>query len=194
MLGSIAEHRAQAALAPLADGVKPPFQFFIFAATPVKKRLANHRFGRSRQFAQTTVVGRHVAPAEQAEPLGLRFGRQGLFAGPAKFRLVRQEKHAHAVTPLRRQRESEPLGLGPQELVGDLQQDPRAVAGRLVGPRRTAVHQVQQHLLAALDDGMAAVAGNIDHRPDAAGIVLPLWVVQTANAWHGRGDSGGCDP
>ena len=63
----------------------------------------------------------------------------------------------------------------------DLQQNARPVAGRFVGPGRPPVHQVQQHLLAVLDDGMVAAAGNVDDGPDAAGIVLPLRIVETAS-------------
>ena len=58
-------------------------------------------------------------------------------------------------------------------------------------PDCAAVHEIQQHLPAVLDDGVAAASGNIDDGADAASIVFPLRVVQTSSAWHGKSVSGG---
>ena len=52
-------------------------------------------------------------------------------------------------------------------------------------PGRPAVHQVQQHLLAVLDDGVVAAPGDVHHGPDSAGVVLPLRIVQALGIWHG---------
>ena len=54
-----------AAFDPFAHHVEPPLQFFVFPALAADKDLPNDRLGRSGQFAQTAVVGGHVAPAQQ---------------------------------------------------------------------------------------------------------------------------------
>ena len=73
----------------------------------------------------------------------------------------------------------------PKEAVGNLQKDAGAVAGRFVGPGRPTVHEIQQHLLAVLDDGVVAAAGDVDDRADPTGIMFPLRIVQAAGCWHG---------
>jgi hypothetical protein len=64
--------------------------------------------------------------------------------------------------------------------VGKLDQDAGPVAGGLVGARRPAVHQVQEHLLAVLDNRVAAAPRHADDRPNAAGVVFLRGIVQAA--------------
>ena len=107
-------------------------------------------------------------------------------APPPQRRVLREEQHRHAIPAGRGEAEAEPVGLGRKELVGHLQEDAGPVAGRFVGPGGPAVHQVQQHLLAMLDDGMIAAARDIDHRADAAGVVLPLRIVKPSGFGCGK--------
>ncbi len=177
LIGPLAEHFAHAAFGAFAGDVKASLQVFVLASPAVQERLANDGFGRSGQFAQAAVVGGHVAPAEHGQSLGVGLRREGLLATGTKLAVVGQEEHPHAVMPLRWKRKAQAFGLGAKELVGDLHENARAVAGRFVGARCAAVHEIQQHLPAVLDDGVAAASGNIDDGADAASIVFPLRVV-----------------
>ena len=63
--------------------------------------------------------------------------------------------------------------------MGDLEEHARPVAGGLVAAGGPAVHEVQQHLLAVLDDPMVPPPGDVHHGPDAAGVVLAPGLVET---------------
>src|SRR5690606_32439579 len=66
--------------------------------------------------------------------------------------------------------------------VGDLGQDAGAVAGVVLGPGRAAVLEVDQELDALRDDVVGTFPLDVHHEPDAAGIVLKTWVVQSFRA------------
>ena len=174
-----------ALLRPLADHEQPPLQRLVLQPLAADKDLPHDRLGRAGDLAQAAVVGGHVAPAQHLEPSRSTASRPDLFARPAAAVSVA------AGTPWPRrsasggQGKAQPVGLGGEELVGNLHQDARPVAGRFVGPGRPAVHQVHQHLLAVFDDLVLAPAGNIDDRADAAGIVLPPRIVQTLGLGRG---------
>ena len=72
---------------------------------------------------------RHVAPAEQHLAFVLDRALDLVLAGEARGRLLRQEHHADAVLPERRQLDALLRHLLAEERVGDLDQDARAVAG-----------------------------------------------------------------
>ena len=61
----------------------------------------------------------------------------------------------------------------------NLDEDSRSVAGRFVGAGGPAVLQIQKNLLAVGDNFVTFRARNIDHGPDAAGIVLVLGIVKS---------------
>ena len=67
-----------------------------------------------------------------------------------------------------------------EERVGDLQEDPRAVAGVRVSPLGAAVLEVLERVERLLDDGMARLAAQLGDHRDAAGIVLVLRVVEAS--------------
>ena len=62
------------------------------------------------------------------------------------FRVARQEEEADPVSAGRRQAETEPLGLGQEEVVRDLHQHAAAVATMGVGADRTAMVEIEQDL------------------------------------------------
>ena len=179
LLRRIAQLLDRAAFGALAGDIQPPLQLFFRAARAVDENLLHHRFRTAGDIAQAGVVGRHVAEAERLEPFPLDRLQQDPFATAAKLLAPRQEEHRHAVLFGRRQRKTQPRRKAREKVVGDLQQNARSVAGRFVGTRGPAMHQVQQHLLAVFDDCMVRLAGNVDHGADAARIVLELRIVQT---------------
>ena len=93
--------------------------------------------------------------------------------------LARQEDHAHAVLARRRQRDA----LGRQflaiERIRQLNQDAGAVTTQRVGPHRAAVIEVVQDQQRLLHQRMAALALDVRHEPDPAGIVLIRRRIQT---------------
>ena len=145
-----------AALGALAGQEEPPLQFLALQAVAGDEHLADHGLGVAGQLAQAAVVRRHVPPAQHPQ-LFLRHRRgQYLFALPPHRRILGKEQHGHPIPAESWKGEAEAIGLGGEELVRHLEEDAGPVAGRFVGPRRPAVHEVQQHLLAMLDDGMIA--------------------------------------
>ena len=181
-----AQHLGHAAFGALAGQEEPSLQFFVFQAVAGNEDLADHRLRVAGDLAQRAVVGRHVAPAQHAEFFPPDGRRQQLLALPAHCRAPREEQHRHAISPGSRDCEAQPVGLGGEELVGHLQENAGPVAGRFVGPRGPAVHEVQQHLLAMLDHRMIAGARDIDNRTNTAGIVLPLGIVETSGFGRDR--------
>ena len=97
---------------------------------------------------------------------------------------LRQEDHAHAVLAERRKLDVLGRHLGAEVLVGDLDQDARAVAHQLVGADGAAVVEVLQDLEALHDDRVRLEALDVGHEADAAGVLLVGGVIQPA---RGRG-------
>ena len=66
-----------------------------------------------------------------------------------------------------------------EELMRNLKQNPRPVAGGFIGAGGAAMSEVDEDLLAVFEDGVVARAVDVDHGPDATGIVLVPRLVQT---------------
>ena len=186
VVGRRAERLGHAAFDPLADDVKPPLQLFVFPPLAADKRLPNDRLGRSRQLAQAAVLGGHVAPAEHLQtrlrrPIRRKSVRSGGGAASSRGRNNIATPYCFGSGSWKPNSGRH----GAKEPVGNLQQDAGAVAGRFVGPGRPAVHEVQQHLLAVLDDGVVAASRDVHDGPDPARIVFPLRIVQTLGLWWG---------
>ena len=163
-----------------ANDVQFPFQHVgwrILAAGD--ECLANHRFDVARRATQYAVFDRHVAPPQKHLPL---FGDDSfeLFDAETAFGLVgRQEDHTDSVVAARRQLDSLFRGLGLEEFVRHLRQNPGAVAGQGVAAAGAAVRQIDQDLLPPADDLVALFASNIDDEAHAAGIVLKRGIVES---------------
>ena len=90
-----------------------------------------------------------------------------------RVRLVaRQEHHPDPIVVGRRQLNSLPQGNLTQESVRQLEEDTRAVARVHFTAAGATVQQVDQELERLTDDGVRAMALDVDHDPDAAGVVL----------------------
>ena len=118
---------------------------------------------------------RHRPPAEHA----LSFLGHDAFDQRAERRARRlgggQEDQAGAVGSGGWQREGGDL---PQEPIGHLKQDAGAVAGVGIGASGAAVLQVNQQVECLPHDGMRAVALEVGHEPNAAGVVFVAGPIQ----------------
>ena len=117
-------------------------------------QLADDRHRGARRAAAALRVGRNVAPAERQLALRpdrlLQLGLEGL----AALGVNRQEAHRYRQLAGRRHvgwLQAEVAGASAQELAGELDQDPGAVAGVRVGALGSAVLEVVQGREAPLD-------------------------------------------
>ena len=94
-------------------------------------------------------------------------------------RLHGQEHHAHAIFARGWQRESQFGAFPRKEFVRDLNQNSSAIARFRIASTGAAMSQVDEDLQSLFDDVMRLLALNIDHKPDATGIVLVSRVVET---------------
>src|SRR5260370_36838503 len=92
-------------------------------------------------------------------------------------RLDRQEHHADAVLSHGRQRESEISTLAREKLVGNLDQNTRAIAGLRVTAASATVGKVDQDLQSFEDDLVGRIALNVDHKADTTSVVLVSVVI-----------------
>ena len=169
----------------LADHVQLAFQRVghDHVGTAADEDLAQNRLlGAHRRRHRHLAVDRHVAPPQQHLALGLHGALELLLAGEARRVLLRQEDLADAVFAGRRQVDAGGGHLGAEVFVGDLDQDARAVAHQLVGADGAAMVEVLEDLQALRDDRMRALALDVRHEADAAGIVLVRCVVQPARS------------
>ena len=79
----------------------------------------------------------------------------------------------------RGQIEAEPRALLAKQPVGNLDQDPGAVAGQGIGPDRAAMADVAQELHPLPDDVVTRPVADVHDEPDAARIVLVRGVVES---------------
>src|SRR5262249_46959002 len=93
-------------------------------------------------------------------------------AGLLVVALGREEHHADAVAA--GCWKADPLGgaLAPEERVGNLDQDAGAVAGERIAAAGAAMGEVLQHGERLLDDVVGALALDVHHEADAAGVAF----------------------
>ena len=82
------------------------------------------------------------------------------------------KNHPDAVLPFGRQGKSQDGTLPPQERVGNLYQDARAVAALAVRPFAAAMAQVFQDVQRVADDVVGTASLYVHDKPNPAGIVL----------------------
>ena len=117
-------------------------------------------------------VNRNVTPAEDNLPFGAYRTLDFLLTGQTRCRLLGKEDHADTVISRAREIHALRGHLGPEESVGNLNQDARTVPHQRVGTDGTAVIQIFQNQQPLVDDRMAFLAFDMRHETDAAGIVL----------------------
>src|SRR5260370_1091061 len=93
--------------------------------------------------------------------------------------LHREERHTDAIGPGLRKRKSQLLAFTHKELMRNLDEDARAVAGFRIAAARAAMRQVEKNLDSLADDVVALMAADAGDEPDPAGVVLVRRVVET---------------
>jgi len=146
------------------------------AAGSLQEDLAEGRHAAERGRAEDVRVDRHIAPAEDFEVFFLgdlfetlaRLGGLGLIG--------REEGEAGCKSAGDGKVEVDD---SPQESVGDLDQDARAVAGVGFGSDRATVIEITQSGEAFGNDVVAGHTGQRGNERDTTGIVFVLRVIQT---------------
>ena len=126
------------------------------------------------------VVGRHLAPGDEPEPLLLhRLDDDFLDLGLGEVVVARQEEHADGeVAVFRDDADAERLEVGAEEVVGQLGQDPGAVARAGIGVDGPAVGQGLEGGEGVLEHPVCALAIGPGDEADTAGIVLEGRIVE----------------
>ena len=164
----------------LAQDVEPSLELVLGLrrAVAADEHLHVVGFGRLDGFAERSVVGRHVAPAEQHQAFFLDlFGDDALDHLPPR-RFLRHEQRADRVVAGLRQLEADLGGLAREESMRDLHQNAGAVAGARIGADRAAMFEVAENADRVGDDLMRLLALDVGDEADAAGILLHAEVVQ----------------
>ncbi len=175
---------ARSTFAHPAGGKGAPLELEVTLALGAgEEHLPEARHDALGRRSDGRIVGRHVAPAENGQPL---FGGRRLDDLDNARRSVlvqRQECRPACVGAGLGQVDS---GDGAQELVRELQRDARAVAGRRLGAGGAAVVEVVQRGQCLRNDGVAPSPGQVGEEGDATRVLLVGRVVQSLRGRHGR--------
>ena len=148
-------------------------------AVAADEHLHVRGLGRLDGFAERGIVGRHVAPAEQHQSLGLDLVGDDALDDFAPRRFLRHEQRADRVVAGLRQLEADLGRLAREEGVRNLHQNAGAVAGARIGADRAAMLEVAENAERVGDDLMRLLALDIGDEADAAGILFQRGIVKT---------------
>ena len=165
----------------LAQHVEPALEIVLIldVGPATDKHLAVRRLGLDHRCREAGIVRRHVAPAEQLQPLRLDDALDHGLAIDALRAIARHEHVADGVMAGLGQLDPERSRDLLQECVRDLHQDTGAVTGQRVGARRPAMGEVLQDLDAMLDDLVARPPLEVGYEADATGVVLALRIIES---------------
>jgi hypothetical protein len=157
------------------------------AAAPGHEELADHGLALAREASHVCAVDRHVAPADRDLSLLVRDPHEQLLADQLLRRVAREEAHRHGVLARRGELCVDLLARpAAQEGVGQLQEQPRAIARLGIGAGRAAVLHLAQHLEPHLDDRVVGLAGDAHDEAEPTGSVVVARVVQRVRAHVGH--------
>ncbi len=164
----------------LAQDIDLPLELVLVGdvGRPADEELAVDRLGLQHRLAEIGIVHRHVAPAEEVEPLLLHRLRDDLLAHRPAAGVLRHEELADGVEAGLRQRDAERRALLLEEAVRDLGEDAATVAELGVGADGAAMVEVAQDLQALLDQPVALAVLHVGDEADAAGVFLVGGVVE----------------
>ena len=124
------------------------------------------------------IVGRHVAPADQALAFLVHDALEERLSLAAGRLLARQEHESRTVSAFGRQLHAETSGLGPEERVRHLNEDAGAVAGVDLAAAGAAMQQIDQELKRLPDDGMRTLPFDVHDEAHTTGVMLVVWGLQ----------------
>ncbi len=165
-------------LRALADDVEPALEGQVVhdARTPCDEDHPHLGFRPPGRLAERPIVDLDRPPPDDALPFG---GDDLLEVDLDRAPVVdirRQEDHPDTVVAGPRQAVAVAIRLPVQEGVRHLDQDPRAVSGVGLCPARAPVSQVGQDGQRVANDLVRPLPADIDHHPEAAGVVLEAGV------------------
>jgi hypothetical protein len=178
-------------LQPLAQAERAPFQVERAGQRGGRGQEGLPELGhhRARSRTETGRVGRHLAPAEDGQPL-LGGDLRGDLRHPLGRAFVdRHERDAGRVRPGRRQVDA---GHRPVERVRDLHEQAGSVARAGLGAGRAAVAQVVQRGQGLRDGAVGGTTAQVSDHGEAAGVPFGLRVVEAlggrkrGEGQHGR--------
>ena len=137
------------------------------------------RLGLDHRLAEAGIVGRHVAPAEKLQALGLGRALDHGLAVDALRLVPRHEHMADGVVTGLGQGDAQRRGHHFQEFVRHLHEHASAVAGKRVGADGAAMGQIFEDLETVLDDRVARPRLQVGDEADAAGIMFSLRIVES---------------
>ncbi len=140
--------------------------------------LADDRGRQPRGLADIAVIDGHVAPPQHLLPLGGDGLLDQLLERPPALGIARQVADSYAIAARGRQVDSGHRAA--HEGIGDLQQDPGAVARVGISALGAPVLHVLQSLQGLLHHGVAGLAPQLRHQGDAAAVVLICGVVEAS--------------
>ena len=132
-------------------------------------------------------IVRHVAPAEDRQPFRCRNPLHGRRLRRCVSRIDGQERQPGRVAPGRRKIK---FTAGAQQRIWHLGEDAGAVARIRIGALGASVVEIAQHRQGIGNRLVAALASEVSHEADAAGVVLVTAVVEACPALMG----GRCHP
>ena len=129
--------------------------------------------------SESRAIGPSAEPSTGRRASRARAGRECMTAAfedgllvPQRRRVAREEAHRDAVVAGGGEVDSVVGERRRIELVGDLQQQPGAVAGARIAARRAAMGQVRENLEPLLDDLVRRLTRQRGDEPEPAGVVL----------------------
>ncbi|OPZ67872.1 MAG: hypothetical protein BWY83_02484 [bacterium ADurb.Bin478] len=134
------------------------------------------------QIAEMPVLGRHSAPSQHLSALLFSHLLDDAPALVCSGGMLRQKRHADGIVPGLRQIECGDLRA--EQLIGDLQHEPGAVAGAGVAAHRAAVLQIDQRLQGQLHDLVTGDAVQPGEKTDSATVMFKSRIIQSV---HGTG-------
>ena len=174
----------------LADHIELPFEALSIREGRADEDLLEHRLRCLRAVADETVVGRHVAPAEQRAALLVDNLRDQIADRFAIALVARQEHESSTVGPCLGQRERKDLA---EKLVRRLDQNAGAIARVGLAAARAAVLEVDEDLHRLAHNPVRLASLDVDDEADTAGIAFIPGVIETlrrrrevVRAGHGR--------
>ena len=147
---------------------------------PADEDLPMHGLGRPHHVGQLGVGDRHRAPAQKFQALLADQPLPDALAVRAQPLVLRHEDMADRVVAGLRQLDVELGAFLDQEVVRDLDEDARAVAGDRVRTHGTAMLEVLEDVERVLDDAMRLATLQVGDEADAARVMLAQRIEQAA--------------
>ena len=165
---------------PLIDQIQLTVEGILIkpGVARLQKQLAHHRLSRPGGIPQGTVIGRHIAPADDLHPFFSNDPLHDMTGTVALGCLGRGEQHRNTVfTRLRQTYAQRGTDLA-QEGVRHLQQDTGSVTGIMFAANSAAVVKVGQNGQCLLHNIVRLFPFDVCHKTNTTGIVLKRGIVE----------------